>query len=95
MRYTEEVTGALRKERRMRRQHTADLDRIVVDPAILVGKPVVRGTRIPVSLIINFLATGHTPEEIIDAYPVLAPDDIEAALAYANREQVRTEVRGW
>lgn len=79
----------------MPRQQTADLERIVVDPAILVGKPVVRGTRIPVALIVNFLATGHTPAEIIAAYPVLTPDDIAAALTYANREQERTEVRDW
>lgn len=79
----------------MKQQHAADLDRIVVDPDILVGKPVVRGTRIPVYLIVNFVETGRTPAEIVDAYPVLTEADIAAAVAYATREQERTEVRAW
>ncbi len=58
-------------------------DRIVVDPEILVGKPVIKGTRIPVYLIIEFLANGLTQEEILDQYPTLTKDDIEAALLYA------------
>ena len=66
--------------------------RIVVDPKILVGKPVVKGTRIPVSMILNLVAHGTSVDEIIDDYPVLTAEDIRAAILYAgarlDREQV-------
>ncbi len=61
------------------------IDRIVVDPEILVGKPVIKGTRIPVYLIIEFLANGLTQEEILDQYPTLTKEDIKAALLYASK----------
>jgi uncharacterized protein (DUF433 family) len=61
------------------------MDRIVVDPEILVGKPVIKGTRIPVYLIIEFLANGLTQEEILDQYPTLKKEDIKAALLYASK----------
>ncbi|MGD0996435.1 MAG: DUF433 domain-containing protein [Candidatus Bathyarchaeia archaeon] len=61
------------------------MDRIVVDPEILVGKPVIKGTRIPVYLIIEFLANGLTQEEILDQYPTLKREDIKAALLYASK----------
>jgi uncharacterized protein (DUF433 family) len=60
-------------------------DRIVVDPEILVGKPVIKGTRIPVYLIIEFLANGLTEEEILDQYPTLTKEDIKAALLYDSK----------
>ena len=69
------------------------LDRIVVDPAILVGKPVVRGTRIPVSLIVNYIDHGHTVEDLLDDYPNLTHEDVEAALAYHQLQSGRIEVR--
>ena len=59
-------------------------ERIVVDPRILVGKPVVAGTRIPVSKILNLVAHGFTFSQIIDDYPVLTEVDIRAALLYAG-----------
>jgi uncharacterized protein (DUF433 family) len=59
-------------------------DRITVDPDILVGKPVITGTRIPVSLILNLLAHDYTFDRIIQAYPILTVDDIRAAIAYAG-----------
>jgi uncharacterized protein (DUF433 family) len=69
-------------------------DRITVDPDILVGKPVIKGTRIPVSLVLNLLAHDYTYARIVQAYPVLTVDDIRAAIAYASarldREAVRT-----
>jgi uncharacterized protein (DUF433 family) len=52
------------------------LDRIVVDPTILVGKPVIRGTRIPVSLIVNYIGHGHSVEELLDDYPNLTRMDV-------------------
>jgi uncharacterized protein (DUF433 family) len=59
-------------------------DRITIDPDILVGKPVVRGTRISVELIVDLLAQGWTQEQILDNYPSLTADDIRACLAYAS-----------
>ena len=58
-------------------------DRVVKDPQICGGRPCIRGTRIPISLILGFLAAGETIEQIIDAYPHLSEQDIRGALAYA------------
>jgi uncharacterized protein (DUF433 family) len=57
---------------------------ITVDPAVLVGKPIVKGTRISVEFIMDLLAAGWTHEQILDSYPSLKPDDIRACLAYAS-----------
>ncbi len=61
------------------------LDRIVIDPDILVGKPIIKGTRIPVYLIIELLANGMTKKQILKEYPQLVEEDIRAALLYASR----------
>lgn len=58
-------------------------DRIEVNPAVMLGKPVIRGTRIPVELILRKLSEGATEADLLDAYPRLTPADIQAALAYA------------
>jgi uncharacterized protein (DUF433 family) len=58
-------------------------DRIATDPKVLVGKPVVKGTRIAVELVVDLLAAGWTHEQILDSYPNLTADDIRACLAYA------------
>lgn len=58
------------------------LRRIGVDPAICFGKPCVKGTRIWVSLLLDLMADGMTPEAILKEYPELATEDIRAALAY-------------
>lgn len=58
-------------------------DRIVSDPEILVGKPVIKGTRISVELIIGWLASGWTFEQLLESYPHIAREDILAALAFA------------
>ena len=58
------------------------LDRISIDPNICFGKPCIKGTRIWVSLILDFLAGGVTEAEILADYPDLASEDIRAALAY-------------
>jgi uncharacterized protein (DUF433 family) len=60
-------------------------DRIVRNPAILVGKPVVKGTRIPVELVIEFLAENPDLDELLAAYPRLTLEDVKACLAYAGR----------
>lgn len=62
---------------------TTPLDRIVIDPQVCFGKPCIKGTRIWVSLILDFLASGESEAEVLAAYPQLQPDDIRAALAYA------------
>jgi uncharacterized protein (DUF433 family) len=56
--------------------------RIVVDPEIMAGKPVIKGTRIPVDLIIKLLGEGMKQEDILEGYPSLAEDDIKASLLY-------------
>jgi uncharacterized protein (DUF433 family) len=58
-------------------------DRIEINPAVLQGKPVVRGTRIPVEGILRKLSEGATEADLLDAYPRLTHDDIQAALRYA------------
>ena len=59
------------------------LDRIEINSEVLLGKPVIRGTRISVELILRKLSEGATEADLIDAYPRLSRADIQAALAYA------------
>ena len=59
-------------------------DRIVIDPKILVGKPVIRGTRIAVEFVIDLLTEGWSHQQILSNYPHLAPEDITACLRYAG-----------
>lgn len=59
------------------------LERITHDPAIMGGKPCIRGMRVTVGTIVGMLAAGRTHEDILRAYPYLEPADIHAALAYA------------
>ncbi len=61
------------------------LDRISFDPDIFGGKPLIRGRRLAVEHVLDMLAAGDTPAEILDAYPWLEPEDIRACCAYANR----------
>jgi uncharacterized protein (DUF433 family) len=67
-------------------------DRIEVNPKILGGKPVVRGTRISVELLLRKLAEGATEQLLIEAYPNLKPEDIKAALAYAAASIAHEEI---
>jgi uncharacterized protein (DUF433 family) len=57
--------------------------RIVIDPLILDGKPVLKGTRIAAELLVELLAAGWSEREILDNYPQLTAEDIRACLAYA------------
>ena len=68
------------------------LDRIEVNPKVMVGKPVIKGTRIPVELILRMLSQGISEEEILEEYPHLTKEDIQAALAYAAEALVVEEV---
>ena len=57
-------------------------DRVEIDPAVMLGKPVIRGTRIPVELIVRKLGEGANETDLLDAYPRLTRDDIQAVLLY-------------
>jgi len=74
------------------------LKRITVDPAIFGGKPIIRGMRIAVEHVLGMLAAGDTPERLLEEYPFLEPEDIQACLAYAHRsmagEQVQERIAG-
>jgi uncharacterized protein (DUF433 family) len=59
------------------------IDRVEIDPGVMQGKPVIRGTRIPVELLLRKLAEGATAGDLLDAYPRLVADDVRAALTYA------------
>ncbi len=63
------------------------------NPEVLRGKPIIRGTRIAVSLIVDWVDSGVSIEQILDDYPNLTLKNIEAALAYSQLAQARTEVR--
>jgi len=68
-------------------------DRIASDPSICHGQACVRGTRVPVSVVLDNLASGLTPEAIVASYPSLTLEDVRAAIAYAAetlRERVIT-----
>ena len=58
-------------------------ERIEINPAIMDGKPIIRGTRVPVELVLRELGAGMTTESIISEHPRLTPDDIRAAQAFA------------
>jgi uncharacterized protein (DUF433 family) len=58
-------------------------DRIEVNPKVMLGKPVIRGTRIPVELILRKLSEGATAEDLLDAYPRITRQDIQAVMRYA------------
>lgn len=66
--------------------------KIIIDPKILVGKPVIAGTRIPVYLILNLLGHGYDFNRIIKAYPVLTKEDIKAAIRYSEDRMRGEEV---
>jgi uncharacterized protein (DUF433 family) len=67
-------------------------ERIVINPQIMVGKPVIQGTRVPVELIIRMLAQGIPESEILKEYTRLQPADIRAALAYAAQTLAHEDV---
>ncbi|MCC7367971.1 MAG: DUF433 domain-containing protein [Chloroflexi bacterium] len=68
------------------------IDRIVQDPEIMVGKPIVRGTRITVEAVLDHLAANPDLDDLFAAYPRLTIDDLKAVLAFAG-DQVRRQKR--
>lgn len=67
------------------------LQRIEINPKILAGKPVIKGTRVPVALVLNLMAKGYTIARIIQAYPNLTKLDVLAAIQY-SRERINREM---
>lgn len=58
-------------------------DRITLDPAVMGGKPCIRGQRVTVGMVLGLLAANRSPQEILNAYPYLETEDIDQCLAYA------------
>ncbi|MGH9947038.1 MAG: DUF433 domain-containing protein [Pyrinomonadaceae bacterium] len=67
------------------------LERITVNPNVMTGKPVIRGTRLSVEFILGLLAHGSTMEEILEEYKGLTPDDIHACLFFAGKTLSQAE----
>lgn len=67
-------------------------DRIEINPRVMLGKPVIRGTRIPVELILRKLSEGASEADLLDAYPHLTRQDIQAAMRYAADTLAHEEV---
>ncbi|MGE0827171.1 MAG: DUF433 domain-containing protein [Candidatus Binatia bacterium] len=68
------------------------LTRIEVNPSILSGKPIIRGLRMAVEHVLGMLAAGDTPEKILQEYPFLEPEDIQACLLFAYRSMTGEQV---
>ncbi len=68
------------------------LNRITFDKEVLCGKPLIRGLRISVEMLLELLAKGATQEEILQDYPQLEPDDLRAALLYAHHLVAREDI---
>jgi uncharacterized protein (DUF433 family) len=68
------------------------LARITHDPAVMGGRPCIRGMRVTVGAVLGLLASGHTVDEILKAYPYLERDDVQAALAYAAWRAEEVEI---
>ena len=69
-----------------------NLDRITFNPEVMGGKPCIRGMRVTVGTVVGLMASGHTPEKILEAYPYLKADDIYQALSYAAWRAEEIEV---
>ncbi|MFZ0485280.1 MAG: DUF433 domain-containing protein [Desulfobacterales bacterium] len=68
------------------------LKRVVTDPRIMIGKPVIKGTRLTVELIVEKMAYGATVDDLIKDYPFLTEEDIRSALLYAAKRLANEEV---
>ena len=68
------------------------LKRIVLDPKVMLGKPVIKGTRLTVEIIVEKVAYGATTDNLLSDYPFLVPEDVRAALLYAASSVAHEEV---
>jgi uncharacterized protein (DUF433 family) len=69
--------------------------RITRNPEVLGGKPIIRGTRIAVDLVMAWIESGVPREEILEDYPNLTAADLEAAVEFTTSQRERTEIRRW
>lgn len=69
-----------------------ELTRITLDPEVMGGKPCIRGLRVTVGTIVGLMASGHSKEDILKAYPYLEPEDLQEALTYAAWRVEEVEV---
>jgi uncharacterized protein (DUF433 family) len=69
------------------------MDRIELNPKVCNGKPVIKGTRIPVSVILDEIAAGESWETLLSGYPELCREDVQAALIYARESLDHVEIR--
>lgn len=69
-----------------------ELTRITFDPAVMGGKPCIRGTRVTVGTIVGLIAAGRSVDEVLDAYPYLEREDIREALSYAAWRAEEAEI---
>lgn len=76
----------------MRAEFGMTTDRINIDPAVMMGKPVIRGTRITVELVLRKLAEGASENELLADYPHISREDIRAAVAYGAASVAHEEV---
>jgi uncharacterized protein (DUF433 family) len=76
----------------MKQESRMTTERIEINPAVMLGKPVIRGTRITVELILRKLAEGATEAELLEDYPHLTTEDIRAAMAYGAATVAHEEV---
>ena len=67
-------------------------DRVTVDPKIMFGKPVIKGTRVPVELVLRKIAAGMTDQQILEHHPHLCVEDIRAAVAFAADHLAAEEI---
>ena len=75
-----------------RRESQMTTDRIEVNAEVMMGKPVIRGTRISVELLLRKLAEGATEADLLEAYPRLTPQDVKAAIFYAAETIAHEEI---
>lgn len=68
------------------------MDRIEINPKVMMGKPVIRGTRIPVELILRKLGEGASEAELLEAYPLLSSEDIQSAIRFAADTVAHEEI---
>ena len=68
------------------------LKRIEINPDVMLGKPVIKGTRLPVEIIVEKIAYGESHENILAAYPFLSEKDIQAAILFAAKSLSREEI---
>jgi uncharacterized protein (DUF433 family) len=68
------------------------LERITHDPAVMGGRPCIRGMRVTVGTVVGLLASGHSMDEVLKAYPYLEKDDVQAALSYAAWRAEEVEI---